>query len=354
MTDHIPAQPINLDDAVAGITAEMRTQLRNLMHAFGIPYTEHTAAAPAPHHLDAMREAWAEGYDDGHANGRRKYDGDPGNPYAKLLDDRRQFVREQVENGYGALVTDDDEFVLGDDNAEWFDAVLDAHDEWLTLASKSCVKPEHQQHTRAEARVSELDGVLHRIADIANLKPGRVPVEDGLDDVRTVLERAGYGRQPGGWVPPYSADEALGKIWRVLTEGTLDRDDQRLNGVRDILAEMGYHEHVHTRLATADEQRPPYTSPICGAVHVGHNTEIGYSCTLNADHVGDHQEYAGATWSDADGDLPAALCGDPLTIGVVTYACNQLAGHEGRHLDGAYGIAWAQHADGSVSSWRSL
>ncbi|UAJ15727.1 hypothetical protein SEA_BADDON_59 [Gordonia phage Baddon] len=366
MTDQIPAQPINLDDAVAGITAEMRTQLRNLMHAFGIPYTENVAAAPAPHNLDSMRQAWGEGYYEGHANGRRKYDGDPGNPYGKLLDDRREFVREQVDNGYGALVTDDGEFVLHERNAEWVDAVLDAHDEWrslqrradqpcraalhrvdagdppggvpcslivghpgkhITESGRAWADPTDQQirHVvdvvagvranggtveidgvqiskidpggreygvdnvraeQAEVRVAELDGVLHRIADIANVKPGRVPVEDGLDDVRTVLVRAGYGRQPGGWVPPYSADAALGKIWHVLTVGTLGRDGQRLNGVRDILADMGYHEHVHTRFATAE----PDAGPICGAVRSGHNTEIGHTCTLDPDHVGDHRD----------------------------------------------------------------
>lgn len=170
-------------------------------------------------------------------------------------------------------------------------------DEWLTLASKSCVKPEHQQHTRAEARVSELDGVLHRIADIANLRPGRLPVEDGLDDVRTVLERAGYGQQPGGWVPPYSADAALGKIWDLVRRGD---SEATYDGVRAILDEMGYHEHVHTRLATADEH--PGNGVTCGAEHVNPDTEIGHMCTLAPDHVGDHRHYAGAAWSDDAGD----------------------------------------------------
>lgn len=243
--------------------------------------------------------------------------------------------------------------VLGDENAGWFDAVLDAHDEYLSM-QRNFGGADKVRAEQAEARVSELDGVLHRLADIANLRPGRLPVEDGLDGVRTVLERAGYGQRPGGWVPPYSADTALGKIWHVLSHPTTGRPEVTVNSVRDILADMGYHEHVHTRLATAADQRPPYTGPICGAVRIDPDTEVGHSCTLNADHVGDHQHYAGATWSDADGDLPAALCGDPLTLGVVTYACNQLAGHEGRHLDGAYGIAWAYHSDGSVSSWRSL
>ncbi|WP_439030268.1 hypothetical protein [Gordonia terrae] len=90
----------------------------------------------ARHHLDAMAEAYDEGYNEGHRS-----DAVPHNPYRKLIDDRREFVREQVEDGYGTLsypptsdtAYDDCENVLGDDNAEWFDAVLDAHDQWHAL-----------------------------------------------------------------------------------------------------------------------------------------------------------------------------------------------------------------------------
>ncbi|QDF17527.1 hypothetical protein SEA_PHROSTEDPHLAKE_84 [Gordonia phage PhrostedPhlake] len=98
------------------------------------------APAGAPHHLDAMEQAWDEGYGD-------CVDDDAGsaiNPYRKLIDDRREFVRQQVEDGFGTLsypptsdtAFDDCENVLGDDNAEWFDAVLDAHDEWLALQQR--------------------------------------------------------------------------------------------------------------------------------------------------------------------------------------------------------------------------
>ncbi|AXH44922.1 hypothetical protein SEA_RIBEYE_59 [Gordonia phage Ribeye] len=254
MTDQTPPQPIDLDGAIAGVTAEMRVQLRNLMHAFGIPYTE-----------------------------------TPG---------RAENLQVRAE--------------------------------------------------QAEARVAELDGVLHRLAGVAAGTESRI-YPDVIDDVRTVLERAGYGQRPGGWVPPYSADTALGKIWHVLSHPTTGRPEVTVNSVRDILADMGYHEHVHVRLA--DDH--PGNGPICGAVHVGHNTEIGHSCTLAPDHVGDHQHYTGATWSDADADvdLPAALCGDVLPLSLITYACNQHAGHEGSHLDSAYGVAWARTPGGDVSSW---
>ncbi|QDH93547.1 hypothetical protein SEA_VERITY_61 [Gordonia phage Verity] len=87
-------------------------------------------AQPAtPNHLDAMREAYAEGWYD--AGGSDTVNED--NPYGKLLDDRRAFVREQVNNGYGTQLDENDDDVLGDENTEWFDAVLDAHDEWLAL-----------------------------------------------------------------------------------------------------------------------------------------------------------------------------------------------------------------------------
>ncbi|QUE25934.1 hypothetical protein SEA_FITZGERALD_58 [Gordonia phage Fitzgerald] len=352
--------------------------------------------APAPNHLDAMREAWGEGYYEGHANGRRKYDGEVENPYAKLLDDRREFVREHVNNGYGAQLDENGDDVLGDDNAEWFDAVLDAHDEWRALQRHIEPQPttaHDDAHLRAvvdtiregggsceihgvkiaklvddtgrtdsdvalvnvriraeqaEARVAELDGVLHRIGAVANVQP---LVEAGVDDIRTVLERAGYGTQPDGWVPPYSADTALGKIWRVLTASTLDRDDQRLNGVRDILADMGYHEHVHTRLATPDDapvelcgNRP---HALTGIGFVGQ-----YACNLPAGHDGQHSDgQYGVAW-DAEAvtdDDPLPGCTSTHALGIAVYTCTRPAGHDAFHQDKRYGVAWA--ADGS-SSWR--
>ncbi|UQT02079.1 hypothetical protein SEA_CHADMASTERC_62 [Gordonia phage ChadMasterC] len=261
--------------------------------------------APAPNHLDAMREAWGEGYYEGHANGRRKYDGDVENPYAKLLDDRREFVREQVNNGYGAQLDENDDDVLGDDNAEWFDAVLDAHDEWRALQRHTEPQPADTwrddvvnvriRAEQAEARVAEINSVLQQL--LITVSPGRaadVRHEDMVDDVRTVLTRAGYGTQPGGWVPPYSADTALGKIWHVVSNPTVpERPEVTVNSVRDILADMGYHEHVHTRLATAD-------------------------------------------------DAPVELCGDQFGASFTgsTYACTEPAGHTGVHRDGQHNTTW--------------
>ncbi|QFP94503.1 hypothetical protein SEA_KEITABEAR_61 [Gordonia phage Keitabear] len=314
--------------------------------------------APAPNHLDAMREAWGEGYYEGHANGRRKYDGDVENPYAKLLDDRREFVREHVDNAFGALIDEDGDNVLGDDNAEWFDAVLDAHDEWRALQRHTEPQPADTwrddvvnvriRAEQAEARVAALDSVLRQL--LIAVSPGRdvdVRFEDMLNEIRVILDRAGYRQQPGGWVPPYSADTALGKIWHVLTESTLDRDDQRLNGVRDILADMGYHEHVHTRLATADDA----PVELCGDRFDGFVGE--YTCTEPAGHTGGvHRDgQHGTTWVAEEVVDHAALpgCTSTHALGIAVYTCLLSDGHEGYHHDKRYGVAWA--ADGS-SSWR--
>ncbi|QDP44202.1 hypothetical protein SEA_JUJU_86 [Gordonia phage JuJu] len=186
--------------------------LRQILTITGHPNAP--AAAAAPNHLDAMRQAYAEGHGDGMIAAKR---GDPDddeldNPYGKLLDDRRAFVREQVDNAYGGLVTDDDEFVLGDDNAEWFDAVLDAHDEWLALqrhiepqpaaAWRDDVVNVRIRAEQAEARVAALDGVLRRLADTtAPDTSGDRSYEDMVDDARTVLTRAGYGDQPADDAP---------------------------------------------------------------------------------------------------------------------------------------------------------
>ncbi|QFP94114.1 hypothetical protein SEA_JABBERWOCKY_59 [Gordonia phage Jabberwocky] len=306
-------------------------------------------AAPAPNHLDAMRTAWDEGHEDAGCQSD-----DCINPYEKLLTDRREFIREAVNESLGYMIDEDGVDVLGDDNAEWFDAVLDAHDEWLALQRHTDVALVNAQirAEQAEARVAELNSVLQQL--LITVSPGRaadVRHEDMVDDVRTVLERAGYGTQPDGWVPPYSADTALGKIWRVLTASTLDRDDQRLNGVRDILADMGYHEHVHTRLATPDDapvelcgNRP---HALTGIGFVGQ-----YACNLPAGHDGQHSDgQYGVAW-DAEAvtdDDPLPGCTSTHALGIAVYTCTRPAGHDAFHQDKRYGVAWA--ADGS-SSWR--
>ncbi|QDB74755.1 hypothetical protein SEA_BARB_79 [Gordonia phage Barb] len=205
--DSSPPTPINLTEEVARMTAIVEQNLRVLLDTFGITYTESPPApAPAPHHLDAMREAWGEGYYDGRMDGRnddRHIDGYDDsvttvNPYGKLLDDRREFVRKQVNNGYGAQLDENDDDVLGDDNAEWFDALLDAHDEWLALQRNPGGREYGVDNVRAEqaeTRVAELDSALRSVLDaVNNLDTGYNAVK--INGVRIALARAGYGTHP--------------------------------------------------------------------------------------------------------------------------------------------------------------
>ncbi|UVT31861.1 hypothetical protein SEA_KEWPIEDOLL_61 [Gordonia phage Kewpiedoll] len=261
--------------------------------------------APAPNHLDAMREAWGEGYYEGTRAGTNA-DGHTSNPYAKLLDDRREFVREHVDNAFGALIDEDGDNVLGDDNAEWFDAVLDAHDEWRALQRHTEPQPADTwrddvvnvriRAEQAEARVAALDSVLRQL--LIAVSPGRdvdVRFEDMLDEVRVILDRAGF------------------------------------------------HEHVHTRLATADDA----PVELCG------DSEATYACTEPAGHTGGvHRDgQHGTTWVAEEVVDHAALpgCTSTHALGIAVYTCLLSDGHEGYHHDKRYGVAWA--ADGS-SSWR--
>ncbi|GAC70797.1 hypothetical protein [Gordonia soli] len=158
------------------------------------------------HHLEAMEQAYDEGYAEGADD-----TGYP-NPYRKLLDDRREFVREQVENGYGALVDEDGDNVLGDDNAEWFDAVLDAHDEWLALP---------RPYTRDEAGldgnrrdpVAEHLGRASRSGDIADLADARAAIDDFA---RRIFEHT-----------PSEDPHAEPRSWNEIDER--ERDVYRLN-----------------------------------------------------------------------------------------------------------------------------
>lgn len=73
-------------------------------------------------HLEAMATAYDQALEDAGIT-------DPANPYRRLLDDRREFVHQQVTDGYGEIVDADGDDVL---DTDVLDAILDAHDEWLT------------------------------------------------------------------------------------------------------------------------------------------------------------------------------------------------------------------------------
>lgn len=338
-----------------------------------LPQRVDIVAGDTAHHLEAMAQAWTEGYYDGREDGRydERYaeginpNAVPKNPYRKLLDDRRAFVRELVENEYGALPGDDGAIdnVLGDDNAEWFDAVLDAHDQWHTLQSRGrCRAALHrvgagdppggvpcnlvightgkhitasgrawgdvtdqqqrniaelfakvradaaagnrytvvidgvqlapvddQGHTnadrdvesltiraeQAEARVAELDRALRDVKDALDYDTGYNAVK--INGARIALARAGYGTHPDSdaWQPPYSAGQALNRIWDVISTQRVS-PVYKLNRVLEILDEMGYHEHVHVAL-------PSWSAPeVCG------DTYGQKVCSRKPGHYGEH------------------------------------------------------------------
>lgn len=82
--------------------------------------------------ITAQEQAWNEGYEAGgydeHAANRSEQRAAQVNPYTRLLADRREFIREALDAGYGAMLDDNDEPLIDDD---LLDDLLDAHDEWL-------------------------------------------------------------------------------------------------------------------------------------------------------------------------------------------------------------------------------
>lgn len=86
-----------------------------------------TSPAHDPTYLGAAATGWEEGYDAAvaHTAGGPV----PRNPYTQLRDDRHAYVREQVVETYGSLITDDGDSLF--DYAEVVAAILDAHTDWL-------------------------------------------------------------------------------------------------------------------------------------------------------------------------------------------------------------------------------
>lgn len=387
MTD--TSNPPDHAEQLRRLTLVIDTALRQVFDLCGVdpdalPERVNDVATDTAHHLEAMAQAWTEGYDDGREDGRydERYaeginpNAVPKNPYRKLIDDRREFVRELVENEYGALPGDDGAIdnVLGDDNAEWFDAVLDAHDQWHTLQSRGRCRAalhrvdagdppggvpcnlvightgkhiaasgrawgdvtDQQQRSiaelfakvranaaagnrytvvidgvqiapvddqgytnadrdvesltiraeQAEARVDKLDRALHDIKSaLDNPDTGYNAVK--INGARIALARAGYGTHPDSdaWQPPYSAGQALHRIWDVISHPS-NRPEVILNGVGEILADMGYHEHVHVAL-------PSWSAPeVCG------NTYGQKVCSRKPGHYGEHVDgrHPDITW----------------------------------------------------------
>ena len=99
-----------------------------------------------PTHLGALEAGYDEGYGDAMIAAQRELRdtgadtrldplvdrslaGGIDNPYRRMFNDRREYVREQLSNAFGAIV---DEY--GDDvfeQTDFIDAILDAHADWL-------------------------------------------------------------------------------------------------------------------------------------------------------------------------------------------------------------------------------
>ena len=83
-----------------------------------------------PTYLGAAAQGYDEGYLAGQLDARRGVDDPDGsNPFTKLRDDRRAYVREQVTESFGSFYGPDDEDVF--DVEDFVDAILDAHADWL-------------------------------------------------------------------------------------------------------------------------------------------------------------------------------------------------------------------------------
>lgn len=61
----------------------------------------------------------------------RAVEDDYSNPFEKLFDDRREYVREQVTEMFGHIVTDTDDETDLFDMTDVVDAMLDAHADWI-------------------------------------------------------------------------------------------------------------------------------------------------------------------------------------------------------------------------------
>ena len=143
------------------------------------------------------------------------------NPYQKLLDDRATFVRKAVDDGFGSILDQDGDDVLGGDV---LDTILDAHNDWLlTHGGARTSAPDEAVDLRREALRIALDAaakstsqwdshlvVNHAAAIAAYLRDGTVPTdEDELAEALYVVASHLHQREvdnPGGQLA-YTAAE---------------------------------------------------------------------------------------------------------------------------------------------------
>lgn len=118
-----------------------------------------------PTNLHALETGYDEGYDEALLDVNRQLrdaginpddlfgDGVEArtNPYTKLFDDRREYVREQVNEQFGSLHDgDSDEDLFDHDDV--LDAILDAHADWMTAHQNRTPHNTRQHLTRKATR----------------------------------------------------------------------------------------------------------------------------------------------------------------------------------------------------------
>lgn len=80
-------------------------------------------------HIDAITEVRAKLIAAGLDLDSVDLEGDYANPFTKLFDDRRAYVREQVTDTFGSITNEDGDDLF--DCADAIDTILDAHADWL-------------------------------------------------------------------------------------------------------------------------------------------------------------------------------------------------------------------------------
>lgn len=95
-----------------------------------------TTPAHDPTYLGALETGWEEGYSAGYSRAMRRMSDEPGvpdaeNPYTRMCVDRRHYIEEQVRETY-TIIDEDGRDVF--EYAEFIDAILDAHADWLAAA----------------------------------------------------------------------------------------------------------------------------------------------------------------------------------------------------------------------------
>lgn len=224
-----------------------------------------------PTHLGALQTGYEEGHNDAvialrravenirDSNLRgallRAVEGDYSNPFEKLFDNRREYVRERVTEQFGHIVDSDETDLF--DMTYVVDAILDAHADWLAghaPAAPPQPHPEPLRNTVAAAIGGDefvplstryviadrvLDALSARRRDLpqpADCLPGDVYLVRTIDAGNELVAASRLPGHPGDSIP-----------WRALHTAHAWHGDHEIT----IIAELYRHEVVITEAAGA-------------------------------------------------------------------------------------------------------